>query len=27
VILQPTKDEPDPEAFIRFAAEDVRPLI
>jgi alkanesulfonate monooxygenase SsuD/methylene tetrahydromethanopterin reductase-like flavin-dependent oxidoreductase (luciferase family) len=27
VILQPTKDEPDPEAFIRFAAQDVRPLI
>jgi alkanesulfonate monooxygenase SsuD/methylene tetrahydromethanopterin reductase-like flavin-dependent oxidoreductase (luciferase family) len=27
VILQPTKDEPDPEGFIRFVAEEVRPLI
>ncbi|MGP4049392.1 LLM class flavin-dependent oxidoreductase, partial [Streptomyces sp. 2A115] len=27
VILQPTADEPDPEGFIRFAAEDVRPLV
>ncbi|MFE4666114.1 LLM class flavin-dependent oxidoreductase [Streptomyces sp. NPDC056716] len=27
VILQPTGDEPDPEAFVRFAAEDVRPLV
>ncbi|KAA0929117.1 LLM class flavin-dependent oxidoreductase [Streptomyces apricus] len=27
VILQPTADEPDPEGFIRFAAEKVRPLV
>ncbi|MCW7946772.1 oxidoreductase [Streptomyces hygroscopicus] len=27
VILQPTADEPDPEAFIRFAAHEVRPLV
>jgi alkanesulfonate monooxygenase SsuD/methylene tetrahydromethanopterin reductase-like flavin-dependent oxidoreductase (luciferase family) len=27
VVLQPTADEPDPEGFIRFAAEDVRPLV
>lgn len=27
VILQPTADEPDPEGFIRFAAERVRPLV
>lgn len=27
VILQPTGDEPDPEGFIRFAAEAVRPLV
>ncbi|QUW79858.1 LLM class flavin-dependent oxidoreductase [Streptomyces mirabilis] len=27
VVLQPTADEPDPEAFIRFAAREVRPLI
>jgi alkanesulfonate monooxygenase SsuD/methylene tetrahydromethanopterin reductase-like flavin-dependent oxidoreductase (luciferase family) len=27
VVLQPTADEPDPEAFVRFAAEEVRPLI
>ncbi|MFG3317632.1 LLM class flavin-dependent oxidoreductase [Streptomyces sp. NPDC048171] len=27
VILQPTGDEPDPEAFVRFAAEEVRPLV
>ncbi|MFF5495186.1 LLM class flavin-dependent oxidoreductase [Streptomyces aquilus] len=27
VILQPTGDEPDPEGFVRFAAEDVRPLV
>ncbi|MEV0225501.1 LLM class flavin-dependent oxidoreductase [Streptomyces sp. NPDC050704] len=27
VILQPTADEPDPEGFIRFVAEDVRPLV
>ncbi|MEU9332410.1 LLM class flavin-dependent oxidoreductase [Streptomyces sp. NPDC048290] len=27
VILQPTGDEPDPEAFLRFVAKDVRPLI
>ncbi|MER5533640.1 LLM class flavin-dependent oxidoreductase [Streptomyces mirabilis] len=26
VVLQPTADEPDPEAFVRFAAEEVRPL-
>ncbi|MET7680324.1 LLM class flavin-dependent oxidoreductase [Streptomyces sp. NPDC005423] len=27
VVLQPTGDEPDPEGFIRFAAEEVRPLV
>ncbi|MEU2740089.1 LLM class flavin-dependent oxidoreductase [Streptomyces sp. NPDC007095] len=27
VVLQPTADEPDPEAFVRFAAREVRPLI
>ncbi|MGW9023145.1 LLM class flavin-dependent oxidoreductase [Streptomyces sp. NPDC055722] len=27
VVLQPTADEPDPEAFIRFAAHEVRPLV
>ncbi|WP_404197822.1 LLM class flavin-dependent oxidoreductase [Streptomyces tauricus] len=27
VVLQPTADEPDPEGFIRFAAEEVRPLV
>ncbi|GAA3297216.1 LLM class flavin-dependent oxidoreductase [Streptomyces cinereospinus] len=27
VILQPTGDEPDPEGFIRFAAQQVRPLL
>lgn len=27
VVLQPTGDEPDPEAFVRFAAEEVRPLM
>ncbi|MFE1531520.1 LLM class flavin-dependent oxidoreductase [Streptomyces albidoflavus] len=27
VILQPTSDEPDPEGFVRFAAERVRPLV
>ncbi|SOE67477.1 Flavin-dependent oxidoreductase, luciferase family (includes alkanesulfonate monooxygenase SsuD and methylene tetrahydromethanopterin reductase) [Streptomyces sp. OV198] len=27
VVLQPTADEPNPEAFVRFAAEEVRPLI
>lgn len=27
VILQPTGDEPDPEAFVRFAAEEVRALV
>ncbi|MFD8129703.1 LLM class flavin-dependent oxidoreductase [Streptomyces mirabilis] len=27
VVLQPTADEPDPEAFVRFAAKEVRPLI
>jgi alkanesulfonate monooxygenase SsuD/methylene tetrahydromethanopterin reductase-like flavin-dependent oxidoreductase (luciferase family) len=27
VILQPTGDEPDPEGFVRFVAEQVRPLV
>jgi alkanesulfonate monooxygenase SsuD/methylene tetrahydromethanopterin reductase-like flavin-dependent oxidoreductase (luciferase family) len=27
VILQPTADEPDPERFVRFVAEEVRPLV
>jgi alkanesulfonate monooxygenase SsuD/methylene tetrahydromethanopterin reductase-like flavin-dependent oxidoreductase (luciferase family) len=27
VILQPTADEPDPESFLRFTAEKVRPLV
>ncbi|MHB9859382.1 LLM class flavin-dependent oxidoreductase [Streptomyces sp. YIM S03343] len=27
VILQPTADEPDPESFFRFTAEEVRPLV
>lgn len=27
VVLQPTRDEPDPEGFVRFAAEEVRPLV
>ncbi|TWP52090.1 LLM class flavin-dependent oxidoreductase [Lentzea tibetensis] len=27
VVLQPTASEPDPEAFVRFAAEQVRPLV
>lgn len=27
VILQPTMDDPDPAAFVRFAAEQVRPLV
>ncbi|MGP3990447.1 LLM class flavin-dependent oxidoreductase [Streptomyces sp. 3N207] len=27
VILQPTADEPDPEAFVRFAAQEVSPLL
>ncbi|CAM5256657.1 LLM class flavin-dependent oxidoreductase OS=Streptomyces tendae OX=1932 GN=GUR47_15605 PE=4 SV=1 [Streptomyces tendae] len=27
VILQPTGDEPDPEGFVRFTAEQVRPLV
>ncbi|MFJ9248114.1 LLM class flavin-dependent oxidoreductase [Streptomyces sp. NPDC101776] len=27
VILQPTADEPDPEGFVRFTAEKVRPLV
>jgi alkanesulfonate monooxygenase SsuD/methylene tetrahydromethanopterin reductase-like flavin-dependent oxidoreductase (luciferase family) len=27
VVLQPTPDEPDPEAFVRFVAEEVKPLL
>jgi alkanesulfonate monooxygenase SsuD/methylene tetrahydromethanopterin reductase-like flavin-dependent oxidoreductase (luciferase family) len=27
VILQPTADDPDPEAFVRFVGEEVRPLV
>ncbi|MFD7457287.1 MULTISPECIES: LLM class flavin-dependent oxidoreductase [unclassified Streptomyces] len=27
VVLQPTADEPDPEGFVRFAAQQVRPLL
>jgi alkanesulfonate monooxygenase SsuD/methylene tetrahydromethanopterin reductase-like flavin-dependent oxidoreductase (luciferase family) len=27
VILQPTADEPDPEGFVRFVAQEVRPLV
>lgn len=27
VVLQPTADDPDPEGFVRFVAEDVRPLV
>ncbi|MET8447249.1 LLM class flavin-dependent oxidoreductase [Streptomyces sp. NPDC005209] len=27
VVLQPTGNEPDPEGFVRFAAEEVRPLV
>jgi alkanesulfonate monooxygenase SsuD/methylene tetrahydromethanopterin reductase-like flavin-dependent oxidoreductase (luciferase family) len=27
VLLQPTLDEPDPEGFLRFAAQQVRPLL
>ena len=27
VVLQPTTDDPDPEGFVRFVAEDVRPLV
>ncbi|EPD55050.1 hypothetical protein HMPREF1211_07951 [Streptomyces sp. HGB0020] len=27
VILQPTGDEPDPEGFVRFVAEEVRSLV
>jgi alkanesulfonate monooxygenase SsuD/methylene tetrahydromethanopterin reductase-like flavin-dependent oxidoreductase (luciferase family) len=27
VVLQPTEDDPDPEAFVRFVAQEVRPLV
>ena len=27
VVVQPTTDEPDPEAFVRFVAAEVRPLV
>jgi alkanesulfonate monooxygenase SsuD/methylene tetrahydromethanopterin reductase-like flavin-dependent oxidoreductase (luciferase family) len=27
VVLQPTADDPDPEAFVRFVAQEVRPLV
>ncbi|WP_433659919.1 LLM class flavin-dependent oxidoreductase [Nocardia sp. CA-128927] len=27
VVIQPTADEPDPEGFVRFVAEEVRPLV
>ncbi|MGM0348081.1 LLM class flavin-dependent oxidoreductase, partial [Streptomyces sp. Adlamb9] len=27
VVLQPTSGEPDPEGFVRFAAEQVMPLV
>lgn len=27
IVLQPTPDEPDPEGFVRFVAEEVRPLV
>jgi alkanesulfonate monooxygenase SsuD/methylene tetrahydromethanopterin reductase-like flavin-dependent oxidoreductase (luciferase family) len=27
VVLQPTADDPDPEGFVRFVAEEVRPLV
>jgi alkanesulfonate monooxygenase SsuD/methylene tetrahydromethanopterin reductase-like flavin-dependent oxidoreductase (luciferase family) len=27
VVLQPTEDDPDPEAFVRFVAREVRPLV
>ncbi len=27
VILQPTGDEPDPEGFVRFVAEEIGPMV
>jgi alkanesulfonate monooxygenase SsuD/methylene tetrahydromethanopterin reductase-like flavin-dependent oxidoreductase (luciferase family) len=27
VVLQPTSDEPEPENFVRFIAEEVKPLV
>ncbi|BCB78711.1 hypothetical protein Pflav_051210 [Phytohabitans flavus] len=27
VVLQPTPDDPDPEGFMRFVAQEVRPLV
>jgi alkanesulfonate monooxygenase SsuD/methylene tetrahydromethanopterin reductase-like flavin-dependent oxidoreductase (luciferase family) len=27
VVLQPTADDPDPEGFVRFVAQQVRPLL
>jgi alkanesulfonate monooxygenase SsuD/methylene tetrahydromethanopterin reductase-like flavin-dependent oxidoreductase (luciferase family) len=27
VVLQPTADDPDPEGFVRFVANEVRPLV